>query len=59
VSASIIATVVSAVTFVSVPAAVFADGGDLTYFQVILGLGCRQGRDRQAACDAVLLEPRR
>ena len=38
VSASIIATVVSAVTFVSVPAAVFADGGDLTYFQVILGL---------------------
>ena len=29
---------VSAVTFVSVPAAVFADGGDLTYFQVILGL---------------------
>ena len=29
VSASIIATVVSAVTFVSVPAAVFADGGDL------------------------------
>ena len=38
VSASIIATVVSAVTFVSVPAAVFAGGGDLTYFQVILGL---------------------
>ena len=38
VSASIIATVVSAVTFVSVPAAVFADGGNLTYFQVILGL---------------------
>ncbi|MEC7413340.1 MAG: hypothetical protein VYB97_04310 [Pseudomonadota bacterium] len=38
VSASIIATVVSSVTFVSVPAAVFADGGNLTYFQVILGL---------------------
>jgi SSS family transporter len=38
VSASIIATLVSAVTFVSVPAAVFADGGNLTYFQVILGL---------------------
>ncbi len=38
VSASIIATVVSAVTFVSVPAAVFAPAGNLTYFQVILGL---------------------
>ncbi|NCF44512.1 MAG: hypothetical protein GWP70_06775 [Proteobacteria bacterium] len=38
VSASIIATVVSAVTFVSVPAAVFAPDGNLTYFQVILGL---------------------
>ncbi|MEM9622314.1 MAG: hypothetical protein AAF993_11725 [Pseudomonadota bacterium] len=38
VSASIVATLVSAVTFVSVPAAVFAPGGDLTYFQVILGL---------------------
>ena len=38
VSASIIATVVSSVTFISVPAAVFADGGNLTYFQVILGL---------------------
>ena len=38
VSASIIATLVSSVTFVSVPAAVFRDGGDLTYFQVILGL---------------------
>ena len=38
VSASIIATVVSAVTFVSVPAAVFAPEGNLTYFQVILGL---------------------
>ena len=38
VTASIIATVVSAVTFVSVPAAVFAPEGNLTYFQVILGL---------------------
>ena len=38
VSASILATLVSAVTFVSVPAAVFAPGGDLGYFQVILGL---------------------
>ena len=38
VSASILATLVSAVTFVSVPAAVFAPGGDLTYFQVIIGL---------------------
>ena len=38
VSASIIATVVSAVTFVSVPAAVFASEGNLAYFQVILGL---------------------
>lgn len=38
VSASIVATLVSSVTFVSVPAAVFKDGGNLTYFQVILGL---------------------
>ena len=38
VSASIIATVVSAVTFVSVPAAVFAPGGNLTYVQVVIGL---------------------
>ena len=38
VSASIVATLVSAVTFVSVPAAVFAPGGDLTYLQVIIGL---------------------
>ena len=38
VSASIIATLVSSVTFVSVPAAVFRDGGDLTYLQVIIGL---------------------
>ena len=36
--ASIVATVVSAVTFISVPAAVFAPEGNLTYFQVILGL---------------------
>lgn len=38
VSASIIATLVSAVTFVAVPANVFSAGGDLKYFQVILGL---------------------
>ena len=38
VSTSIIATLVSAVTFISVPAAVFAPGGNLTYFQVVLGL---------------------
>ena len=38
VSTSIIATLVSAVTFVSVPAAVFAPGGNLTYVQVIIGL---------------------
>ncbi len=38
VSASIIATLVSSVTFISVPAAVFRDGGNLTYFQVVLGL---------------------
>jgi len=38
VSASILATLVSAVTFVSVPAAVFAPGGNLTYLQVIIGL---------------------
>ena len=38
VSSSIIATLVSAVTFISVPANVFAPGGDLKYFQVILGL---------------------
>ena len=38
VSASIVATLVSSVTFVSVPANVFKDGGNLTYFQLILGL---------------------
>ena len=36
VSSSILATLVSAVTFISVPANVFAEGGDLKYFQVIL-----------------------
>ena len=35
---SIIATLVSSVTFVSVPAAVFRDGGNLGYFQLIVGL---------------------
>jgi len=40
VSASIVATLVSSVTFVSVPAAVFKDGGNLTYLQVIIGLAC-------------------
>ncbi len=38
VSASIIATVISSVTFVAVPAAVFKPGGNLGYFQVLLGL---------------------
>lgn len=38
VSTSIIATVVSSVTFISVPAAVFNDGGNLTYIQMIIGL---------------------
>lgn len=38
VSSSIVATVVSSVTFISVPAAVFRDGGNLAYVQVILGL---------------------
>lgn len=38
VSASIVATLVSSVTFISVPAAVFREGGNLTYFQVIIGL---------------------
>jgi len=38
VSASIVATLVSSVTFVSVPANVFKDGGNLTYFQLVLGL---------------------
>lgn len=38
VSSSIVATAVSSVTFVSVPAAVFREGGNLTYVQVIIGL---------------------
>lgn len=38
VSSSIIATVISSVTFISVPAAVFRPGGDLGYFQILLGL---------------------
>ncbi|MEZ5560351.1 MAG: hypothetical protein R3E86_17635 [Pseudomonadales bacterium] len=38
VSSSIIATVISSVTFVSVPAYVFKPGGDLGYFQILLGL---------------------
>lgn len=37
VSGSIIATEISAVTFVSVPAVVFAQGGDCTYLQLALG----------------------
>ena len=38
VSASIVATLVSSVTFVSVPANVFKEGGNLTYLQLIIGL---------------------
>jgi len=38
VSTSIIATVVSSVTFISVPTAVFKDGGNLFYIQILLGL---------------------
>ncbi len=38
VSASIIATVISSVTFIAVPAAVFKPGGNLGYVQVLLGL---------------------
>lgn len=38
VSASIVATLVSSVTFISVPASVFSEGGDLTYLQVVIGL---------------------
>ncbi|MEM1229224.1 MAG: hypothetical protein AAGI15_01710 [Pseudomonadota bacterium] len=38
VSASIVATLVSSVTFISVPAAVFRDGGNMTYLQVVIGL---------------------
>ena len=38
VSTSIIATVISAVTFISVPTSVFRDGGNLFYLQVLIGL---------------------
>lgn len=38
VSSSVIATVVSSVTFISVPTAVFRDGGNLFYVQVLIGL---------------------
>jgi len=38
VSTSIIATVISSVTFISVPTAVFKDGGNLFYIQILLGL---------------------
>lgn len=38
VSASIVATLVSSVTFISVPANVFKEGGNLTYIQLIAGL---------------------
>ncbi len=38
VSSSIIATVISSVSFVSIPSAVFRPGGDLGYIQILLGL---------------------
>lgn len=38
VSASIIATAISSVTFISIPSAVFRDGGNGGYIQVLLGL---------------------
>lgn len=38
VSSSIIATVISSVTFVSVPTAVFQEGGNLFYIQILMGL---------------------
>jgi SSS family transporter len=38
VSTSIMATVISAVTFISVPTSVFVDGGNLFYIQVLFGL---------------------
>lgn len=38
VAASLYATVVSAVTFVSLPAMVYAPGADLAFFQLIIGL---------------------
>lgn len=37
VAGSIVATEISAVTFISVPAIAFAPGGDLTYLQLMLG----------------------
>ncbi len=38
VSTSVIATVISSVTFISVPTAVFKDGGNLFYIQILMGL---------------------
>lgn len=43
VSGSIIATEISAVTFISVPAIVYAPGGDLTYLQLTLGAVLARG----------------
>src|SRR5690606_5637463 len=40
VSASLYATVLSAVSFISIPATVFRDGGNLTFIQILLGLAC-------------------
>ena len=57
VSASIIATVVSAVTFVSVPAAVFAPEGNLV-FSGDSWTGARQGRSREAFGATVLSKPK-
>ena len=37
VSASIIATTISAVTFIGVPAFIYAAGGDFTYLQLAIG----------------------
>ncbi|REJ73131.1 MAG: hypothetical protein DWQ30_25500 [Acidobacteria bacterium] len=39
VSASIIATEISAVTFISLPSVVYRPGGDLTYLQIVLAYG--------------------
>ncbi len=38
VSASLYATVLSAVSFISVPTSVFRDGGNLTFLQIVFGL---------------------
>ncbi len=38
VSSSVIATAISSVTFISVPTAVFKDGGNLFYIQILMGL---------------------